>query len=182
MAVVLSFNYNIVRIFVCVTLGVGALSACDSVPKSFSNNAPQVVAAPDAVSARLAEAADKASASLQTLAAVENARSKKPAISAVENAPPELMRAMTVNWVGPVEPIVKSLAQRAGYDFQTFGGPPPNVVVVSIDAENQPIIEIMRNIGLQLGNRANVKVNGKMRSVELYYAPVDSGSPRGIGG
>lgn len=178
----MNFKYRTLRVFIVAALGCGGMVACESMPSSFSNNAPQVVAAPDAVSARLAEAADKASHALQTLAAVENARTKQPAISAVENAPPELMRAMTVNWVGPVEPIVKSLADRAGYNFQTFGGPPPNTVVVSIDAENQPIIEIMRNIGLQLGNRANVKVNGKMRSVEIHYAPVDAGQPRGIGG
>jgi defect-in-organelle-trafficking protein DotD len=173
---VLGSKFHILKSLCGVVLMCAMLSACSSMPKSFSNNAPQVVAAPDAVSARLAEAADKASSALQALAAVESSRAQQPAISAVENAPRELMRAMTVNWVGPVEPILKSLADRAGYKFQGFGVRPPNAVVVSVDAENQPIIEIMRGIGLQVGNRANVKVNAKTQSVELHYASINGGS------
>jgi len=76
-----------------------------------------------------------------------------------------------VNWVGPVEPITKTLADRAGYNFLTIGNPPPVALVVSVDAENRPVIDVLRDIGLQLGMRADVRVDGGKRLVELHYAP-----------
>ena len=132
---------------------------------------PQLVAAPDKVSAMLADAADRASVALETLAAVEQSRSPGVAVAPIIDAPAELKRAISVNWVGPVEPIAKTLADRAGYRFQTVGSPPPVPLVVSIDVENSPVIDVLRNLGLQLGMRADVRVDARGRMVEVHYAP-----------
>jgi len=131
----------------------------------------QVVAAPDKVSLMLAEAADRAAVSLETLAAVENARSNTANVTPIGDAPMELRRAVTVNRVGPVEPITKTLAQRAGYEFLTIGATPTIPPVVSIDAENSPVIDVLRDIGLQLGVRGDVKVDARNRVVEIHYSP-----------
>lgn len=149
-------------------LGVAAASVAACSPPV---NKPQIAASPDKVSAMLADAADRASTALETLAAVEQARSPGVAVGPIENAPPELMRAITVNWVGPVEPITKTMADRAGYTFQTIGNPPPVPVVVSVDVENKPVIDVLRSIGLQLGMRADVKVDANNHLVEIDYAP-----------
>jgi len=133
---------------------------------------PQVVASPDKASMLLAEAADRAAVALETLASVEQARSPGIAVAPIADAPPELRRAMTVNWVGPVEPISKTIADRAGYSFTTIGAQGPAAIVVSIDVENKPIIDILRSIGLQLGNRADIRVDPHNRAVEIHYAPV----------
>ncbi len=156
----------------CLIFSVGVLDACSAMEKGFSNNTPQVVAAPDPISARLAEAADRVSNALETLAAVENARGPSIGTAPISGAPRELRRAVTVNWVGPVEPIMKMMAERANYGFEVYGNPPPNALVVSLDAENMPIIEVMRDLGLQLGNRADVKVSSDNRVVEIHYAPI----------
>lgn len=132
---------------------------------------PQIVASPDAVSLRLAEAADKASTALETLAAVEQAKTPGVSVGPVSGAPTELRRAMTVNWTGPVEPLAKKLADRAGYGFLVLGSMPPVPLVVAIDAENRPIVDILRDIGLQLGTRADVKVDAGRKMVEIHYAP-----------
>ena len=152
------------------------LAACDTPAREFSNAHPQLVAEPDSVTAMLAEAADRAANSLETLAAVETARSPGIAVGPVGNAPTELRRAVTVNWVGPVEPIAKSLAERAGYNFLTVGGSPVVPVVVSLDVENTPVIDVLRNLGLQIGMRGDIKVDGSSRIVELHYPP-----PSGVG-
>lgn len=145
-----------------------AVAAC-SPGKTLKN--PQLVAAPDKVSMLLADAADRASVALETLAAVEQARSPGIAVSPISDAPDELRRAMTVSWSGPVEPIAKMLADRAGYSFHTVGTAPPVAIVVNVDAENQPVIDILRDLGLQLGMRADVRVDGARRVVEIHYAP-----------
>lgn len=153
-----------------IMVGACALGACTPGQPLF-NRTPQVAAAPDKVSAQLAEAADRASVALETLAAVEQARSPGIAVAPIENAPPELRRAITVNWVGPVEQVTKTLADRAGYSFNTIGNVPVTPVVVSLDVENKPVIDVLRNIGLQLGMRADIRVDGTRRVVEIQYAP-----------
>jgi defect-in-organelle-trafficking protein DotD len=148
------------------------LSACSSYQNGFSNDSPQLVATPDDVSVMLADAADRASQALETLAAVEYSRSPGVAVAPVAaNAPVELQRAITINWVGPVEPITKTLADRASYKFMTIGSPPPVPVVVSIDAENRPVIDVLRDIGLQLGMRGDVRVDSQKKLVEIHYSP-----------
>ena len=154
-----------------------ALAACAPGSSLSTKYNPQIVASPDKASMLLAEAADRASVALETLAAVEQSRSPGIAVAPIADAPAELRRAMTVNWVGPVEPIGKTLADRAGYGFSVIGDPPPVPVVVSVDVENKPVIDILRSIGLQLGQRADVKVDAARKLVEIHYAPVT-----GVGG
>lgn len=150
-----------------------SLCACSNIQKH-SNDHPQIVAAPDSVSAMLANAADKASNALQTLASVEAARTSVPAISPIGNAPVELRRAVTVNWVGPADLITKSLADRAGYTFEIVGSPPPVPAIVSLNVENKPLIEILRDIGLQLGVRGDIRVDSAQQLIELQY-PANTG-------
>lgn len=138
---------------------------------------PQVVTSPDKVSLMLAEAADKASNSLQTLAAIEQTRSPGVGVQPITNAPPELMRAMTLTWVGPPEQVLRKLADRASYNYLTLGNRPPVPLVVNVDVQNKPVIEILRDVGLQLGVRADVKVDAERQMIELHYAPVT-----GVGG
>ena len=160
-------NLSILSVCASFILLVG----CETADSDFSNRHPQLVAAPDSVSAMLADAADRASKALETLAAVEYSRAPDVAVAPIGNAPFELRRAITVNWVGPVEPITKTLADRAGYNFLVLGAAPPVPIVVSLDIENMPIIDVLRDIGLQLGVRGDVKVDGARRSVEIHYPP-----------
>ncbi len=155
--------------FLFIALAAGG-SACSSLEKH-SNDEPQIVAAPDNVSAMLASAADRASTALQTLAAIESTRTPATNIGPVGNAPSELRRAITVNWIGPAEPITNTLAERAGYQFLTIGTPPPIPTVVSVDVENRPVIDVLRNIGLQLGGRGDIKVDSQQRIIEIHYTP-----------
>lgn len=133
---------------------------------------PQIAASPDRASMMLADAADRASVALETLAAVEQSRSPGVAVAPITDAPPELRRAITVNWTGPVEQIARRMADRAEYGFTVVGSPPPVPIVVNINVENTPVIDVLRSIGLQLGVRADIRVDGGRQIVELHYAPV----------
>lgn len=129
------------------------------------------MAQPDKVSMMLAQAADRASNALETLAAVEQKRTPSANVSAIQGAPAELRRAVTINWIGPVDQITKMLADRASYSFVALGNEPATPVVVSVNVTNKPVIEILRSIGLQLGARADVHVDSAVKLVELRYAP-----------
>lgn len=152
--------------------GVFAVMAIVAVGCAPLKGDPQIAATPDKVSLLMARAADRASVALETLAAVEQARTPSIAVEPIENAPPELKRAITVAWNGPAEPIIRKLADRAGYSFQAIGAAPPVPIVVNINVENTPLIDVLRSIGLQLGARADVRVDGPNRVVEIHYASV----------
>jgi len=147
------------------------ISACTPIAKVDQ----QLVASPDPVGLRLASAVDKASAALQTLAAVEQARNPGVAIQSVPYAPQELRRTVSVDWVGPIEPITRTLADRAGYELRVNGDMPPAPLVVNIQAKQKSVIEVLRDVGLQAGLRANIVVDPDQRLVELNYAPVSGG-------
>ena len=149
-----------------------SLSACTvSRGPVHQQDHPQLVASPDKASIMLADAADRASSALETLAAVEQARSPGIAVNPIPDAPSELRRAITLDWVGPAEQVTKTLADRAGYVFNTVGNPPPVPIIVTLNVENKPVIDVLRSLGLQFGQRADLKVDAQARVVEMHYAP-----------
>lgn len=155
------------------------LQGCSGYSKAKVKN-PQYVVSPDDVSVRLAEAADRASRSLEALAAVEQADNPDATVAAVPNAPQELRRSMTVDWYGPVEQVAKDVADRASYEFTTFGNTPPVPMIVAIRAENRQVIDILRDIGLQLGGTAKLRVDAQRRVIELYYPSALEDPAKGV--
>jgi len=146
--------------------GMIALSGCSWKPTT----GHQLVAEPDGVSLRLAASVDRASAALETLAAVEQARTPLAAVSPVTDAPRELMRSISVKWAGPVEQITQRLAERAGYKFDVIGLRPPVPVVVTLNVVEKPVIDVLRDLGLQGGKRADVIVDAENKTIEVSYA------------
>jgi defect-in-organelle-trafficking protein DotD len=147
-----------------------ALAGCQGNPVRIDN--PQLVAEPDQVSAMLAQAADRSSKAMEQLAAIEQTRAPQVDMSPPSDLPPELQRGVTINWVGPAANAAKMMAERASYSFRVIGDEPPTPIVVTLDQENVPIFDVLRSIGLQMGNRADLNVDAANRSVELHYAPV----------
>jgi defect-in-organelle-trafficking protein DotD len=160
---------------VCLTSVI--LGACAGIPlkrpgvTDYNDGATQVVAPPDKVTALLADAADRAAVALETLSAIEHARSPGVSVAPVSGAPMELRRAITVDWVGPADHMVQTLANRAGYNFAVVGSAPLTPIIVSLDVQNRPVIEALRDLGLQMGARADVTVDSARRIVELHYPP-----------
>ena len=146
---------------------MGVISACAYQPQ-FAR--PQVVAEPNSVDVMIADAADRATRALETLADIENTRTPVKSIATIPNAPQELQRAVTFEWTGPAEPLVQELARKAGYNYNTVGSQPPLPLLVNVKATNKPLIEALRDIGMQMGARADLKVDGELRMMEIHYA------------
>lgn len=145
------------------------VTAC-SVP--MKTEEPQLVASPDRISLLLAEAADRSSRAMETLAAIEQYQTPKARIAPITGAPTELQRAVTLTWVGPVDQIAKKLSEHSGYSFMALGDRPPVPIVINLNVENRPVIDVLRDIGLQMGTRADIKVDGDKKLVELQYSSV----------
>jgi defect-in-organelle-trafficking protein DotD len=150
---------------------VALLAACEQMN---STDVTPIAAEPDIVTVKLTEAADRASRALDGIANIEQTRSPAtPPLDDITNAPNNLMQPITLRWSGPIEPMAKTLADRAGMRFRVTGYPPTVPITVSIDAYQQPLIHVLRDIGLQAGRRADVAIDGPGGVIEIRYAPPD---------
>ncbi len=164
------FNNNL-KNFAVIAVTVLAISACQP---HLKREDPQVVVSPDRTDLMLADAATRATKALESLASLEQAKNPNAGDIALPNAPVELRRSITLNWNGPVEPVARLLADRAGYKFQAIGSPPPVGLLVQVDARAEQVVSVLRSIGLQMGNRAILKVNPNTRVIEIQYAPASA--------
>lgn len=128
---------------------------------------------PDIVSTRIAAASEKASTALETISDIEQQRTPPSEVEDFSNAPPGLAQLITVKWTGPVEQIVNTLAIRSGMTLHIKGARPPVPVTVTVDAYQQPMIEMLRDLGLQSGRRADITIDAPHGVIEIRYAPVD---------
>lgn len=148
------------------------IAACNPLPPQTQN---QIAVEPDSVALRLASAVDRASTALETLAATEQKRAPMVTPDPIPNAPVQLMRTVTLEWTGPIENLAQKLADRASYRFQIQGDEPPVPVIVTVKAVEKPVIEVLRDIGLQAGHRANVIVDAQNQLIEIDYASQHQG-------
>ncbi len=102
---------------------------------------------------------------------IEQARTPELYTPIVADAPAELRLLVTVQWVGPWENLLKVLAERVNYQFRVIGKSPATPVVVTIDARQQPFVDVMRNVGLQGAGRADLVLDSQNKVVEVRYAP-----------
>ncbi len=129
---------------------------------------------PDLVSLRLAQAAEKAASALDTIAGIEQYRTPDfTPDSDYSDAPTSLMQTITVKWAGPVEQMLDTLAARAGMKFEKKGNRPGVPLMVNVNVYQKPMIEVLRDLGLQIGRRADITVNSTLGVIEISYAPVD---------
>lgn len=147
---------------------VASLAACET-----PSAVVPLVAENDPVALRVAQAAEKASKALDTIAGIEQYKNPLAPMENFAGAPPAVSQPITITWSGPVEQIVKTLAAKAGYTYRTAGASPDVALTVMIDSYEKPLIDVLRDVGLQLGNRADVAVDINGQVVQLRYAPTD---------
>lgn len=105
------------------------------------------------------------------LGAIE--RSKNPAYLRYADEfdgglPPGLDRLVSINWNGPLEPLVRRIAEDADYAFEVVGRRPATPISVSIVNNNPlPLGYVLRDAGYQAGDRAGVVLRSE--SIEIRY-------------
>lgn len=133
-----------------------------------------VAAEPDVVSTRIAMAAEKAAAALDTISGIEQTREPQlPPQPDYSTASPALTQPITVKWAGPIEQMAETLAARAGMKFRSSGNRPSVPLLINLDVYQKPLIEVLHDLGLQAGRRADLSVNSSNNTIEIRYAPVD---------
>ena len=123
-----------------------------------------------AANIKLAEAASTMSNTLSQTAAVQ--RATTPPLSMKPLPDPNAWGMDTlasIDWSGPVEPLVRQIANVTTYQLRVFGQPPAVPVLVSINQTNVPLGYILRELDFQSGSKANIVVFPGRRVIELRY-------------
>ncbi len=75
---------------------------------------------------------------------------------------------VTVEWQGDAPEVLRKIADAKGLRFAVMGRAVP--APVSINATNTSFVQVLENIGTQLGGRADVVL--KTDSLELHYRAI----------
>ena len=122
---------------------------------------------------QLAEAAASVSHAIQELAAIERANAEKPAVMAsIEPITDKMSEVASVDYQGPVEPLLRRIAKVSDLSFKTLGHNSQTDIMVSLYSRKVPITELLRDISFQIQKQATLVLNPKTTSLELHYQPL----------
>ena len=125
---------------------------------------------PDPAQVKLAEAAASVSHSLDELAAMEKAVHPTTRLPPPPNAYSiGMSRLASVNWNGPIEPLVRKIAAATRYKVRVIGRTPAIPALVSISAQNTPIADILRDASFQVEKKADIVLYPNSRVIEIRY-------------
>ena len=124
------------------------------------------------VNTKLAEAADSVSHSLHKLAELELTADNTKHTPAKHNSfdkIPNMHQISSVEWNGPVGPIISKIAQASKHKLTVLGRTPSVPVIVNLDMKNVQLAEIMQNVAYQAAGHIRISYNEKHNAFELRY-------------
>jgi defect-in-organelle-trafficking protein DotD len=152
------------RQFGCIALLCLLMAACSPPPSPPGYNINNAQAS-------LAEASYSVSRSIVDLAETAEAAHPLPNLTPPPSPASYGMAGLTtIDWSGPVEPLLRQVAIAANYRVRVLGTSPAIPVMVSVFTKNAMLGDILRDIGYQCGRRAAVVVYPESRVIELRYA------------
>ena len=154
-------------IFLLLITGCSTTSSTPTINNYTSNNSSDSA---DPAEQQLAEAATSISQSLTNLKAI--AKASSPPVNNKYLPYPtsnDMMEVASVDWSGPIEPLLRRVAKMCDYRFHAIGVRPAIPVLVTITAKNTPIGYIIRDANFQAGTRASVFAYPGIRVIELRY-------------
>lgn len=120
---------------------------------------------------QMAQASTTISNSLTDLGSMERATTPPLAMKNLPDPDSYNMHSLaSVDWSGPVGPLVQQIADASQYQLRVLGTPPAIPVLVSINAKNTPLGYILRDVDFQSRSKANIVVFPERRVIELRYA------------
>lgn len=151
-------------LFIVVTLLVGCqnLTPVPHKTKAMSNADPALV--------DTAEAAVSISHSLSELGLAQRNESGLLKRESEQSDLPKVMsRLVSIDWAGPVEPLVKQLAESVQLRVKVIGAEPGIPVLVSLRKRDTSVYDILQDVRGQIGERAEIMVFPSSGVIELHY-------------
>ena len=131
---------------------------------------PSITQVSDESATQMAEAAASVSQSLTNLEAVEKANMVPSAAKLYPAVGQVVIPGISsIDWNGPIEPLVRQIAKATNYHVRIVGSAPITPIVVMVHEDQAANADILRNAALQAGNRATIKTNPAAKIIELRY-------------
>ena len=116
------------------------------------------------------ETAITASKSIQSLSVLEHASKpdvkKKPAPNPIKTG---LDQRVTIEWTGPVEPLLSKLAKNAHYRVNFLGQKPVAPILVSVNRSNAYMADVIQDVAYQVQRFADLSIVSSEKLLELRY-------------
>lgn len=119
---------------------------------------------------KLAEAADSISNSLHELARIQKVATPAKSKPLVTPYMYSMQRRASVDWSGPIQPLIKQISKAANFKLRVLGKRPPLPVLIDITAQNATLGDLLRDADFQAAKKANIKIDKNHRVIELRYA------------
>lgn len=118
----------------------------------------------------LVDAAHHVSRTLDDLARVQYSESNPEKMKDETSAEKLGMSDLgSVDWSGPVEPIVRQIAKASNYRVRVLGNKPAIPVLITIKKTNASLAEIIRDIKYQANKNAKIQIYPKSHVIEIRY-------------
>lgn len=149
-----------------------AVSAVLTLLAGCAHKPAETPASPDAeILKKIAQHAERASYSMQRLAALRGANGGLQVADMV--APAGLEMPISINWSGPVDSLVRKIAEVTGYEYEgVIGSKPVTPVLVTVAVTNTPAFNVLADAGAQAGSAADIIVRPETRKILVKYPPV----------
>lgn len=151
-------------------VGCASTEANTSVPVITINSDGNDTSTKDNTQTELANAAVSVSGSLEQLAEIEKADHPASKLPTPPNPASIGMGALaSVDWTGPIQPLVQKIASASHYKIRVIGKSPAIPIVVAIDAKNITLADILRDADFQAQDKANIVIYPTSKVIELRY-------------
>lgn len=169
--------------FVLSVISVALISGCASKPKVEEEDFSQkkyVIEEPQEkeIHDAIVKAAMNVEKSIQVLAQVNNAEKAevltydqiRQARWRATYTPIGMGRTMTIsNWDGPVKPIFTQIEKLTGYEIRFNTPEPATGTFVSLNFQDEKIINVIRSIEAQLQSQINIEILEDDKLIEVSY-------------
>lgn len=147
---------------IAALVSVAIISGCASERKVVN------VAPPDPALKLVADATREMTAQLKILSAIEQeSRGVYPILESGPSTGP-LAQPVTLKWSGEASRALQGIANKAGYSMRIVGKPPASPLIVTIDAVNRRLFDVVQDIGHQVGENG-VQIDEMSKSITLAY-------------
>lgn len=156
----------------CVSLCVSITGCSSALRKNTEASAARQPLDSD-IASELVTAAKSIESSLALLARTQQDHNV-PLLNTAPLMTPEggMSGTADIDWTGPIEPLVRKLADMTDYKLKILGNEPAIPIIISISQNKAIIADILKNAGMQAGKRANIVVFPANRVIEVRYAPM----------
>ncbi|ODN42487.1 DotD/TraH family lipoprotein [Piscirickettsia litoralis] len=122
----------------------------------------------------LAQAVSQTSSALSSLSQIRRAQYPKQQVMPFTNIHDRnLNKKISINWYGPINSVVKNIANVVGFKYQEFGKSPSLPILVNINYQFTAALTVLQNIELQANNKAAIQILPDQKIISLRYLTND---------